>query len=208
MAGALPASLRARLDGQGALCIAALGDSLTHGWMVRRGYFPRACDALEARAPDLRIERLGAGVPGDTAFGGRGRLPALLAEEPEIVLVQFGLNDCFTGERVEVYQRNLERICGGVLDAGATPVLVTSCPLEDPGPMRLARPFYEAMRSAADRMELPLADTCAHWLATEARARAPRALWQPDGVHPTDAGHALMAQGLVQALIGAEESPR
>jgi acyl-CoA thioesterase-1 len=204
MSAVLPASIRTRLDAGGSLCIAALGDSLTDGWMVRRGYFPRACDALEARAPGLVLDRLEAGLPGDTAFGGRGRLPALLSRQPELVLVQFGLNDCFSGERVEVYQRNLERLCRSILTAHATPVLVTSCPLEDRGPMRLAQPFYQAMRELSASLELPLADTCAHWLAVQAREAAPGSLWQADGVHPTDAGHALMAEGLVEALLRPE----
>ena len=199
----LPAALRACLEGGGTLRLAALGDSLTHGWMVHRGYFPRACDALEARVPSLQIERLGAGVPGDTAFGGLGRLPDLLARKPSLVLVQFGLNDCFAGELVEVYERNLGRIVQRVSDAGACPVLVTSCPLEDAGPMRLAGPFYEAMRTLGRREAVLIADTTAHWLEAQASGEAPARLWQPDGVHPTDGGHALMAQGLVAALLGA-----
>ncbi len=204
----LPAALLERLDGGGPLCIAALGDSLTHGWMVQRGYFPRACDALEQRSPSLDLHRLEAGVPGDTAFGGRGRLPALLEAEPEIVLVQFGLNDCFCGERVDVYQRNLERIVAAVRHGGAIPVLVTSCPLEDPGPMRVARPFYEAMREVAEADSVGIADTTAHWLAAEAEGQTPDRLWQPDGVHPTDRGHALMARGLVEALLERDAEAR
>jgi len=197
----LPPSIRQRLNGGGELRIAALGDSLTHGWMVSRGYFPRACDALELRTPLLRLERLHAGVPGDTAFGGRGRLPALLLERPALVLVQFGLNDCFSGERVDVYQRNLERIVDAVRAAEALPVLVTSCPLESASAMVQARPFYTAMRELGARREVLVADTTAAWLAAQASAEVPAQLWQPDGVHPTDRGHDLMARGLVAALI-------
>ncbi|MDD5308284.1 MAG: hypothetical protein PHU25_13260 [Deltaproteobacteria bacterium] len=31
-----------------------------------------------------------------------------------------------------------------------------------------------------------------------------RGLYQDDGVHPTDAGHALMAEGLIEAVCGPE----
>ncbi len=196
------AELEARLRAGGTLRIAALGDSLTYGWMVGRGYFPRACDLLERRCPDLTLERLGAGVPGDTAFGGLGRLSGLLASEPELVLVQFGLNDCFTGERVEVYRRNLERIVTGLRAAHAAPVVVTSCPLEGAYERRLAAPYYEAMRSLARELNVQLADTEAHWNAAGLPPGSGSGLWQADGVHPTDRGHQLMAEGLVAALLG------
>ncbi len=199
---ALSAGIRDLLDRGGDLDIAALGDSLTDGWMVRRGYFLRACDALEERAPTLRIQRMGAGIPGDTAFGGLGRVERLLARGPQLVLVQFGLNDCFSGERVDVYQRNLQRIVGAVRDAGAEPVLVTSCPLESAPAMAMARPFYQAMRELGRSHGVLVADTAAYWLQAEAAGEAPTGLWQPDGVHPTDQGHALMARGVVAALLG------
>lgn len=200
---ALSESIRTRLDKGGDLCIAALGDSLTHGWLVRRGYFLRACDALEARTPALRLQRIGAGVPGDTAFGGLGRVDALLAREPALVLIQFGLNDCFSGEQVGVYQRHLGRLVHAVRAVGAQPVLVTSCPLEGNATMAVARPFYQAMRVLGSTESVLVADTTAHWLRVEAQGESPAPLWQPDGVHPTDAGHALMARGLVEALLSA-----
>lgn len=206
--GALPASLRARLDEGGELSVLGLGDSLTHGWMVRRGFYERACDALEARQPRLALRRVNAGVPGDTAFGGLGRLGALLVDRPDMVWIQFGLNDCFSGERPEVYRRNLVRIVLGVRDAGAVPVLVTSCPLAAGTAMRMARPFYAAMRELGPAEGVMVADTCAYWLESEARDESPGQLWQPDGVHPTDVGHALMARGLVAAVLGESSSPQ
>ena len=124
-----------------------------------------------------------------------------MAHEPDIVLIQFGLNDCFSGERADVYRRNLGRIVSAVVKRGAHPVLVTSCPLASPGAMRLAAPFFEAMRAFGEAERVMLADTCAHWLDAEARGEVPDYLWQPDGVHPTDNGHALMASGLVEALL-------
>jgi acyl-CoA thioesterase I len=198
---ALPAALAQRLEAGGTLSFVGLGDSLTHGWMVGRGFFDRACDALVERQPALVLARVNAGVPGDTAFGGLGRVGSLLAAGPDLVLVQFGLNDCFSGERPDVYQRHLGRIVQEVRDASAFPVLGTSCPLSSASAMRVAAPFYRAMREVGASERVLVADTCAHWLEAESRGEVPRRLWQPDGVHPTDAGHALMARGLVRALL-------
>lgn len=199
----LPDRLLRRLCDGGAFRIAALGDSLTAGWMVQRGYFHRACELLEERAPALELGRIDAGVPGDTAFGGLGRLPAVLDQRPDLLLIQFGLNDCFVGERVEVYRRNLERIVAAGRERGVTPVLVTSCPLEDPGPMRLAQPYYQAQRDLGRVADVLVADTTSAWLAQAERGGRSEGLWQADGVHPTDAGHAVMAGALVRALTDA-----
>ncbi|MCP4676115.1 MAG: hypothetical protein GY854_11535 [Deltaproteobacteria bacterium] len=80
------------------VAIAGLGDSLTYGWMVRHGFFDRFLDGLETRYPDARLIRINAGVPGDTAAGGVSRLDRVLEKKPNLLIVQFALNDLFTRE--------------------------------------------------------------------------------------------------------------
>ena len=187
-------------DEGGVLKIVGLGDSLTYGWMVRRGFFDRCCDKLEVAHPRGRLERVGAGIPGDTAQGGLSRLAGLLRQRPDVVTVQFGLNDCFDGYSLEQFRSYLERIAHGVLEAGAVCVLATSCPLEREADQRLADPVYETIRETARTTGALLADLEHGWLDRVEMNPPQGALYQADGVHPTDAGHDLMARALVETF--------
>jgi lysophospholipase L1-like esterase len=178
--------------------VAGLGDSLTFGWMVRRGFFDRAVDGLGARFPQAAIDRINAGVPGDTAPGGFLRAAGVLAQKPDAIAIQFGLNDCYAGVSVAEYDAAVRRIADLATRAGALPILVTSCPTELPdGPAAMA-PYYAALRALAAERTLPLADADAAWRALPPARTA--ALYLDDGVHPSDAGHALMADVLLAAL--------
>lgn len=200
----MSASPTARLRAGGRVRIVGLGDSLTAGWCVRRGFFPRACDLLEARVPGLVLERVDAGIPGDTARGGLARLPALLQPTPGLVLVQFGLNDCVEGGPLDAFRRDLSRIAVAVAAAGAACVLLTSCPVQDPWLARAAAPWYDAVRAVGAELGLLVAELALAWCAGEPGAEA---LWQADGVHPSDAGHARMAAALVEHLLAETDGP-
>ena len=71
------------------MTLAGLGDSLTYGWEVSRGFFDRFVDALEDHHPKAHVQRINAGVPGDMAPQGLGRLDRVLEQHPDVVFVQF-----------------------------------------------------------------------------------------------------------------------
>ncbi|HOX42596.1 MAG TPA: SGNH/GDSL hydrolase family protein [Myxococcota bacterium] len=192
-------ALRERLARGERVRLLGLGDSLTAGWEVSRGFFDRFADGLAARFPRASLVPVQAGVPGDTAEGGLGRVGRLLAPAPELAVVQFGLNDASMGVPVAAYAGALEGIGRRLLDAGSAAVLVTSCPLPDPEGNRWIRPYYDAVRRVGAALGCAVAELDRHWTA-RAGSRAARALWGRDGVHPTDDGHALLAEGLLALL--------
>jgi acyl-CoA thioesterase-1 len=180
--------------------IAGLGDSLTYGWMVRRGFFDRGLDALEERFSAASLERVNAGVPGDTARGGLARLDRVLSRSPDVVVVQFALNDAFAGFSPAEFSQSLRAIAARAVEQDSVPVLATSSPLLVAAEQQLADSFYGAIRAIGRELDVPLADLERHWLATRDPALPPDELFQADGVHPTDEGHQLMADGLVELL--------
>ena len=192
-----PGTPHARPD-RDRLVVAGLGDSLTYGWMVRRGFFDRCVDALSGRFPEIEISRVNAGVPGDTAPGGFLRAASVLASKPGAVAIQFGLNDCYAGVSPDEYDAAVRRIAQLVERAGAVPILVTSCPTELPGGPEAMDPYYGALRRLAAERSLALADVDAAWRALPPERG--RGLYLDDGVHPSDAGHALMGDVLLAAL--------
>ncbi len=196
-------SLTGRLQGGEPLVVAGLGDSLTYGWMVRRGFFDRFVDGLEGRYPRATIRRVNAGIPGDTARGGAARVERLLEESPDLVTVQFGLNDVYMGIGIGSFEAALRAIVRAVIDNGALPVLCTSCPVAYPSDQQMVDPAYEAIRRIASLSSLPVADLERHWLATADLDADVDDYFLEDGVHPTDAGHELMALGLLALFTRA-----
>lgn len=195
------ATLRQRLTEPSDTTIAGLGDSLTYGWMVARGFFDRVIDGLTSRFPAARISSVNAGIPGDTAAGGLGRIDALLDHAPHAVTVQFGLNDMYQGIAPDAFQTTVHAIATRLLDAGVTPLLVTSCPLRFFDGARLSKTFYDRIRAAADRADVPVVSLDHYWQDNAGPPRAWDPLLQADDVHPTDEGHRLMAQGLLDTLF-------
>mgnify|MGYP001594590110 FL=1 len=53
--------------------IVAIGDSLTHGWLVSKGYLDFLKEMLRKRYPGSSFQLVNKGIPGDTASGGLDR---------------------------------------------------------------------------------------------------------------------------------------
>ena len=196
--------LRRSLEKGSPLLLAGLGDSLTYGWEVSRGFFDRFVDELERRYPGVELQRINAGVPGDIAPGGLRRLGGILMQKPDVVFVQFALNDCFGGLPLEEYIQALEDTVRAVREGGALPVLCTSCPVTWPGNLDEIDAFYAAVLAVAEDRGVPGVALDAYWEQSE-EAREDVSLFGEDGVHPTDLGHEIMARGLLAAM---EKQPK
>ena len=78
--------------------LVALGDSLTSGWMVRKGYLEYLTEMIEQAYPSARLTIINRGIPGDTADNGRVRVYSdVIAHKPDLVFIQFALNDAVMG---------------------------------------------------------------------------------------------------------------
>lgn len=190
--------LRAILETGSPITLAGLGDSLTQGWLVKKGFFDRFCDRLSEKFSRAKIHRINAGIPGDTAAGGLYRLDRLITQSPGWVVVQFALNDCYSGIDVSEFEKNIESIAKKLLEKEINPILATSCPVPDPGFLESADLFYAAIAEVGQRLSVPVARLDEYWKQNQpARGES---LYQWDGVHPTDWGHALMAEGLLKLI--------
>lgn len=184
------------LESGGDLAIAGIGDSLTFGWMVSQGYFDCFCDVLQRRYPAGIIKRVNAGVPGDTARGGLRRLGGVLQGDPDLVVVQFGLNDMATGAEVEEFEDDLDTLACRVTGSGALPLLVTSCPVLGEQGVRVEA-YYDAVRRVAKARQAPLADIAHCWREKRRHTQGAGPWHLSDGVHPSDEGHRVMAECLL-----------
>ena len=166
-----------------------LGDSLTDGWGAPEG--PAFPFVLQRRIRDRGLAFLcrADGVPGDTSAGGLRRSRRWLADAsqvPAVVVIQFGANDVFQGIAPGQIADNLAAIARAFQHAGATAIVAgTLLPqLGQAGVAGLDSVYRDVeRRTGARRIDDLLKGVLDDPL-----------LLQDDGVHPTAAGHRVMAE--------------
>lgn len=104
--------------------IAALGDSLTHGYGLspEDGFVPQLQRWLDDRGADVRL--INAGVSGDTTAGGAARIAWTLTPEVDAVIVALGGNDVLRGIDPAVARANLDQILRTAVDADVDVLLI------------------------------------------------------------------------------------
>ena len=182
------------------LTIAALGDSLTYGWMVRTGFVDILEDMLRDSYPQANFKIIKRGVPGDTAQGGVFRAKRdIVSVKPDIVMLQFALNDALSGYSPAEFYDNMKHIIGILKEETIPEILLMTSPLiYDKDMMRLARPYYDKICQISEEISLPLALVDKYWEKKIAAGINHRELVQSDMAHPTEAGHRLMAEAVME----------
>jgi acyl-CoA thioesterase I len=176
-------------EARGERVIAALGDSLTAGLGVAADEaYPARLEARLARE-GYAYRMVNAGVSGDTTAGGLRRVDWVLRAKPEIVIVALGANDGLRAQNPQATRDNLAAIVKRLQAAGARVLLAG---------MRLP-PNYGAEYTQAFQAVFPEvargAGVAFMPFLLDGVAADPR-LNQPDGIHPTAAGHQVIADHL------------
>lgn len=90
--------------------VLVLGDSLSAGFGLKRSQAYPALLAEKAAASGRQVRVINAGVTGDTTAGGLRRLPRLLGQRIDVLLLELGINDLFQGVPLPVIESNLQEI--------------------------------------------------------------------------------------------------
>ena len=99
---------RSDLEAGADVTIVAYGDSITAGFAVRRGFPSFWKEMLDEKYPEAGLEMINSGISGDTTLDGLSRLDwAALSYEPDLVTINFGINDCVLGLGLEEFEMNL-----------------------------------------------------------------------------------------------------
>ena len=170
--------------------IAVLGDSLAAGYGLRpEQAFPvRLAAALKAQGRNVTV--LNQGVSGDTTAGGLDRLDWMLADKPDIVLVELGGNDALRGIDPATTEKNLAAIVEKLQAAHVTVWLAGMM-----APRNLGSDYVKAFdglyKRIADKYKVPL-----YPFILDGVAQDP-ALNQADGLHPNSKGAQIVADKLL-----------
>lgn len=177
------------------LTILALGDSLFAGYGLPAGQ----------SVPDLLAQRLGrdgyavrmvnAGVSGDTSSGGLARLPWLLKERPDIVMLELGANDGLMGMPPENLERNLAAMLDLLAEKRIPVLLAGMRSLANFGP-----DYAERFDAVYPRLAEKYGAVLLPFLLAGVAMRPE--LNQADGIHPNPAGAAKVADSLYPLLKG------
>ena len=171
-----------------------LGGSITQGFLAsapERCYTARTAAWLKAQLPAADVKFVNAGIGAtDSQFGVARADADVLAYQPDVVFVEFSVND----EAREHYQETYEGLVRKLLKSGAAVVLIHSVRYDD--------------GTNAEEFHLPVGR---HYGLPCVSMRA--TLWNKiqqgeltaeeittDMLHPNDRGHELMAEGICHLL--------
>ncbi|NKB48033.1 MAG: arylesterase [Alphaproteobacteria bacterium] len=185
--------------------IVALGDSLTAGFgVVANDAFPARLEAaLREAGANTRV--VNAGVSGDTSAGGLARIDWVLADMPDLMIVELGANDGLRGLAPADMEANLDAILTRLADRGIPAVLTGML-----APPNYGRAYGEAFQAVFPR--LAERHGVAFYPFFLDGVAAQPALNQPDGIHPNPAGVRVIVERItptvLQALADIEQSAK
>lgn len=193
------ARTRSDLEAGADVTIVAYGDSITAGFAVRRGFPSFWKQMLVEKYPEAGVEMINSGISGDTTMDGLARLDwAVLSYEPDLISINFGINDCVLGLGLEELEMNLvemvRRIRAG---PGSEILLLSSQPLETPPYDRLVLDYYQAIERVAKEMEVGFVDVCGAWMRRVQQGTPLSSLILPGLDHPNEAGYKIIAEELM-----------
>ena len=179
--------------------IVCFGDSITAGYAVRRGFPSFLLESLRQRFPDSKIEMINSGISGDTSQDGLSRLDwAVLSYEPDLVTINFGINDCVLGLSLEEFEMNLVEMVRRIRAGPNSEILLLSSqPLESPPYDQRVLDYYQTVERVAKEMNVGFVDVYGAWMK-RVRAGTPlSSLILPGLDHPNEAGYRIIAEELM-----------
>lgn len=214
----------------GPITIVALGDSVTHGVLMGEINFEtvywnrlkKRIAAINAPCPYVPVNVINAGIEGTTAKIALKRLDKqVLAHNPDLVIVCFGLNDC--GGELEDYVESMRTIFRRCRESGAdviflTPNMMCTYVAEDCAGFlrdvaagcaegqnsgRMDR-YIEAAVAMAKEEGIPVCDCYAKWKEMSKTVDTTMLLSNRVN-HPTAAMHQLFSDSLFDMIFPPEE---
>ncbi len=188
------------LEGGGNVTIVAFGDSITAGFAVRRGFTVFWKEMLQKKYPDATIKLINAGDSGNTTIDGLARLDwDVLAYEPDLVTINFGINDAALGIGLDDFLLNLRQMIMRIRAGPASEILLLSSqPLEAPGFDKAVLKYYSAIIEIAEAEDVGFVDVFAAWME-RVNQGTPLSSFILEGLdHPNEEGYKIIAEALMK----------
>ncbi len=191
---------RMNLEGGCNVTIVAFGDSITAGYCVRHGFPSFWRELLAEKYPEAVVEMINSGTCGDTSMDGLARLDwAALSYEPDLVTINFGINDCALGLDLGEFEMNFAKMVRRIRAGPNSEILLLSSqPLETPPYDRLVQDYYQTIERVAKEMDVGFVNVYGAWMQ-RVRQGTPLGELILSGLdHPNEAGYRIIAEELMR----------
>ena len=178
--------------------IVALGDSLTAGYGVKENESYPVRIEKKLREAGLNLRVINAGISGETSGETLSRIDAVLDLEPDIVILEIGVNDGFRGIDPQVTQKNIEGTVR-ILKAHKVTVILAGMRMFTNQESEFDKAFAAIYPAVAEEHGLILIPFFLAGVAGEP------SLTKADGVHPAAKGYRVVAETVYPYLIQALE---
>jgi lysophospholipase L1-like esterase len=163
--------------------ILAFGDSITYGYgVMQKDSYP----AQLQKKTGLRV--INAGISGEESSEGLSRLPKLLKEKPDLVILCHGGNDILRNRSDEKLKTNLIEMINLIKESGAKVLLVG---VPNFGMLGFkTHPLYEEV---AGETEVFFEADILSMVETDNRLKI-------DAIHPNEKGYKIMVEAFIKHL--------
>ena len=181
--------------------IIALGDSLTAGLGVaeEEAYPALLEEKLQQKGYNWQV--INAGISGETSSGALSRINWIIAQQPDIVILETGANDGMRGIPTGLIRKNISQAVHLLRQAGVEVVLAGMQMLQNLGPV-YTKEFAEIYPALAEEQKVILVPFFLEQVAGNP------SLNLEDTIHPTPAGHLIVAQTVYPYVLKAIEAHR
>ncbi|MGD9638679.1 MAG: arylesterase [Alphaproteobacteria bacterium] len=175
--------------------VAAFGDSLTSGYGLRaENSFPYVLEQ-ELKADGYNVIVANKGVSGETTQDGLARLSSIIAEKPDVVILEFGANDVLRGYSTEIIYENLAEIILSLQSEGIT-VILTGIYAPPKLSARYAQDIKELYQTLSSKYQIKLYPFFLDGIVTDLMGVANPDLILRDGLHPNEEGIKIIANNI------------
>ena len=172
-----------------------LGDSLTIGLGVQQEQAYPALIQEKIRAANLPFDVINAGISGDTSAGGLARLDWVLQKPVDVLVLALGANDGLRGLPVAQLKSNLQSIIDKVKAKNpAVKIVIAGMEIPPNYGADYAAQFSAVFPELAKQNHAALVPFLLEGVGGHID------LNQPDHIHPTAAGHKIVAENVWRVL--------
>ncbi|EAZ80302.1 arylesterase [Algoriphagus machipongonensis] len=171
------------------------GNSLTAGYGIEQDLaFPGLIqDRLDSLGKDYKV--INGGLSGETTAGGLSRIDWFLEDEPSIFILELGGNDGLRGIQLAETKKNLEAIIDKVQTKyPSTKIILAGMQIPPNMGIEYTQEFQAIYPKVAEEKDVELIP----FLLQDVGGI--KELNLPDGIHPTEEGHIIVAETVWEIL--------